>query len=113
MIMVWMLSLVAYVWGGWGLYVLMMAIYRLHLAKKLTTTGYVLAAPFALTGFVLDVLGNFTLCWLLFLDWPREWTITGRMQRYIRAGKGWRHDVSCWICKHALDPFDANGGAHC
>lgn len=111
--MSWFLLLLTYVWGGWAIYVLVMAIYRLHLAKKLTTAGYVLAAPFAAIGFALDVMGNFTLCLLLFMDWPREWTITGRLKRYLRGQKGWRYDVACWICTNALDPFDAQDGAHC
>lgn len=109
----WLLLLLAYVWGGWAIYVLVMAIYRLHLAKKLTMVGYVLAAPFAVVGLALDVLGNFTLCWILFLDRPRQWTITSRLKGYIAQGRGWRHDVACWICRNALDPFDAQGGAHC
>lgn len=109
----WLLLLLAYVWVGWGMYVLMMALYRLHLSKKLTTTGYVMAAPFALCGIVLDVVGNFTLCLFLFMDWPREWTITGRLKRYLRRGKGWRFDIACWICRNALDPFHAADGTHC
>lgn len=111
--MVFLLWLLAYVWGSWGLYVIVMAVYRMHLMKKLSPPSYILAAPFALLGFALDVLGNGTLCWLLFLDAPREWTITGRLQRYMAQPAGWRRETAKWVCANALDPFDARDGDHC
>lgn len=111
--MAWLISLLLYVWGGWGLYVMLMAIYRLHLAKMLSRDSYVLAAPFVVIGLVLDFVGNVTLCWLLFLDPPREWLVSKRLRRYIYGKKDWRHDIACWICTNALNPFDARGGEHC
>lgn len=109
----WFIGFLVYVWLGWGLYVMVMALYRLHLAKMLSRPSYVLAAPFVAIALVLDFVGNATLCWLLFLDPPREWLISKRLRRYIYGEKDWRHDIACWICTNALNPFDAHGGDHC
>lgn len=108
-----LLGIVGYFWGGWALYVLVMGIFRLHLAKKLNKAGYVLGAPFMAIGLVLNFLGNITICALLFLDPPRELFISRRLKRYVRTRTDWRHKVAVWVCQNALDPYDAKDGDHC
>lgn len=56
-----------------------------------------------------DIALNVFLFSLLFLDRPRERTITERMKRYL-AGEGWRHKVADWVCKNMLEPIDCK---HC
>ena len=58
----------------------------------------------------LDVLLNWTFCILLFLELPRESTVSRRCMRHF-TDEGWRGDVARWLGRHALDPFD-HRGAH-
>lgn len=58
----------------------------------------------------LDVALNWTFCVLLFLELPREATVSKRCMRHFMAD-GWRGDVARWLGRHALDPFD-HRGAH-
>lgn len=105
------LATIAYLWLFWALYVLVMGLYRAHLDKRLGRTAKVLGFPFVALGFAMDVAANLTLAALVFLEIPREWLVTLRLQRHIR-GKGWRRDLAHWICSKLLDPFDPTG-KHC
>lgn len=57
-----------------------------------------------------NFLNNVLVCSVLFLDLPREFTTTGRLDRYWRDGKGGpiRARVALFI-RHRLDPFDPRG----
>lgn len=99
-------------WGFWGLFVLIMGLYRAFLNKRLGTASRILGAPFLLAGASLDVLCNMTLASLLFLEAPHEWTVSQRFSRYISSDSGWRKDVASWVCNNLLDPFDPTG-KHC
>lgn len=92
-------------------YIVVMGLYRAHLQKRLGRTLKVLGAPVLVLGAVLDVLVNWTLAVLVFLDLPREFMLTVRLQRYKRAG-GWRGSWADWLCSKLLDPFDPSG-SHC
>lgn len=109
-----LVSVMAYLWLFWGVYVLVMGLYRAHLAKRLTRFTYTLSAPFLLIGYVMDVLAQFTLACVFFLDLPRrgEWLVTDRLKRYMAHGKGWRYTKAKWICDSLLDVFDPTGD-HC
>ena len=101
-----------YLWVFWGFYVLVMGFYRAHLDKRLTKLTYVLAAPFIITGIVLDVLAQLTIATLAFLEIPREWLVTSRLSRLINSNAGWRTKLADFICTRVLDPFDPTG-KHC
>lgn len=100
-----------FLWAFWGVYVLVMGLYRAHLAKQLTRPTYVLAAPWLLIGYAMDVLANLVLATLIFLEPPREWLVTDRLQRHL-PHIGWRGNLARWICSHLLDVFDPSG-KHC
>lgn len=99
-------------WLLWAAYVLVMGIYRAHLDKRLTTVTKILAAPWVVIGYALDVLVNVTVASLVFWEPPWELLVTTRLQRHIDARYGWRHRRAQWICDHLLDPFDPTGN-HC
>lgn len=102
--------LVVFYW----LYVLMMGVYRAFLKKKLQGLALVLLAPPLAVAFLLDVVLQFTLAALIFVEWPRkgEWFVTHRLRSYIRQGSGWRWRIADVLCRRMLDPFDPTG-AHC
>ena len=100
-------------WLLWAAYVLVMGIYRAHLAKRLGAFTTALALPWVLLGYALDVLVNLTAASVLFVELPGELLVTSRLQRHVDAtAGGWRHRLALWICDHLLDPFDPTGN-HC
>lgn len=108
-------AVVLFLWAFWGLYVLVMGIYRAHLAKRLTRVHMVLGLPFVALGYAVDALANFTVASVVFLEPPREWLVTTRLQRYINAPSAvgaWRTRIATWVCDHLLDVFDPRGN-HC
>lgn len=62
----------AYLYGFWLLYVLIMGFYRAWLAKRLTRTALVLASPALVIGYLVDWLTNWTLAALWFRQWPQR-----------------------------------------
>lgn len=62
-------------------------------------------------GLVLDFFLNVIVATLVFLDLPREATVTKRLSRYC-GDCGWRSRLAFWICNRLLDPFDPEG-KHC
>lgn len=102
----------AFLWAFWAMYVLVMGIYRAHLAKRLTAVTLCLSAPFIVAGYLMDVVANVTVASLVFLEPPRELLVTSRLQRYVAQKNGWRFRIADWICNHLLDVFDPSGN-HC
>lgn len=98
-------------WILWGLYVLVMGLYRAHLARRLTKLHYAMSLPFVLAGFAVDVLANVLIASVIFLELPAEWLVTTRLQRHLSA-VSWRGRLARWICTQLLDVFDPTG-AHC
>lgn len=111
--MIYALAAILYLWAFWYAYVLVMGLYRAHLAKRLNKFTYMLSLPALVVGYAMDVLAQFTVAALIFLDPPRrgEWLVTDRLKRYS-AGSGWRKAKADWICTHLLDPFDPTDN-HC
>lgn len=102
----------AFLWAFWAMYVLVMGIYRAHLAKRLTAVTLCLSAPFIVAGYAMDIFANATVASLLFLERPREFLVTSRLERYVAQEQGWRFTIADWICNHLLDVFDPSGN-HC
>ena len=111
--MTYALAAFLFLWGFWALYILVMGIYRAHLSGRLSKAGYVLGLPWVALGYAVDVIAQYTVATLLFLDLPRrgEWLVTDRLIRYS-GGTGWRKLKADWICMHLLDVFDPSGN-HC
>lgn len=103
-----------YLWLFWYAYIVVMGLYRAHLDGRLPRVGYVLGAPALAVGYLMDVLAQYTIASLVFLDLPRrgEWLVTSRLQRYIAHDTGWRAAKARWICDNLLDVFDPSGD-HC
>lgn len=106
------LYLPAFLWAFWALYVLVMGLYRAHLAGRLTPLTTALGLPFLLIGAAFDVVANVTVATLVFLEVPREFLVTTRLRRYIAGPPGWRRDRALEVCTQLLDPFDPSNN-HC
>ena len=105
--MIYALTTIASLYALWLGYVLTMHI--VYRWDDLPLASRILGAPAALLAYVLDVFLNWTLCTVLFLDLPRERTITERLHRYQQR-PGLRARVAAWVCGHLLNPFDPE---HC
>jgi len=110
--MIYALTPIIYLWFFWGMYVLVMGLYRAHLDKRLTKFTYCLAAPWLAVGVLVDVIANIVIAPFVFLDIPREWLVTTRLKRYIKQGTGYRATLANAICDHLLDVFDPKNN-HC
>lgn len=106
------LYVLAFLWAFWAVYVLVMGIYRAHLAKRLTPVTLVLSLPFVALGYVMDVLANVTIASVVFIELPQETLVTDRLKRHIDQGSGWRQTLARYVCDHMLDMFDPSGN-HC
>jgi hypothetical protein len=107
-----LLATALFLWLFWYAYILVMGLYRAHLAKRLTPFTYALALPALAIGYLMDVFANVTIASVAFLEPPREWLVTDRLQRHMHKSKGWRFWLAKYICDHLLDVFDPSGD-HC
>jgi hypothetical protein len=103
---------VGYLWAFWGMYVLVMGLYRAQLAKRLGPVTVAMALPFLAIGYVMDLLANVLIASIVFLELPRELLVTDRLIRHTRGSHGWRAELALWICVTLLDVFDPSG-RHC
>lgn len=94
----------------WLLYIEVMAALRVwnNLHWVLKTHLLPLGAVFI----VLDVVVNITIGSLLFLELPRWWTLSERLNHHALRAHGWRTFMAQWICSRLLNPFDPDGH-HC
>jgi len=80
-------------------------------AKKLREQGNlnlfwtVCVAPWAVLGLVLDVAFQMTFGFM-FLEPPREILFSGRVQRIVRTGSGWRLKLAAFWMRQ-LNAIDA------
>lgn len=96
----------------WLIFLAIMALksaYTANLFPKWGVTFWV-AVPWLLIGLVLDAGLNLAMS-LPLLDLPREPLFTGKCERLIAEGAPWKANFCLWVCRHFLDPFQANG--HC
>lgn len=105
----------AYLYGFWLLYVLIMGFYRAYLSKKLTKVALVLAFPALAVGYLVDLFANWTFAVLWFREFPERplELVTDRLSRYIGLKQPcWQQDHANWVCQTLLDYFDPHD-RHC
>jgi hypothetical protein len=110
--MIWAAYTFGTVYALWLFYLAVMHLARAREAGTLSRPALYLGYPLFLIGYALDVFVQMVLATVLFLDLPREWTLTGRLKRYIAGPEGWRETVAIWMCAHLLNAFDPDG-RHC
>lgn len=99
----------------WTLYLAVMNLKmerdRLKLeGKDFTIEQKIFGYPMLLIGLCMDVVMNFFVGTILFLEIPKEMLLTTRCQRHMKDDTK-RGKMARWICKHFLDPFEIGG--HC
>lgn len=101
-----------YLWVFYMLYVFTMSVYRAKLAGRLCGFSLVLLYPLVVIAAAMDVLCNYTLACVIFLEPPQELLVTTRLQRHHTSDNGWRTTLAAYVCDNLLDPFDPTGD-HC
>lgn len=96
----------------WFFYLAVMSLARAKENGTLSRPALFLGFPIFLIGYALDIAVNLVVMSLIFLELPREWTVTGRVKRHIYHGSGWREALAAWFCHHLLNAFDPDG-RHC
>lgn len=96
----------------WHMYSGIMNLKRARDNGQVTTAMKVLGYPALAVGLLWDFLVNVISCTILFMDIPREYTMTSRLIRYKRQGTGWRCKLANWFCSQLLDALDPSG-CHC
>lgn len=96
----------------WIMYLAVMSLARARDAGTLSTAAKVLGYPLLAVGVVCNVLINWVILSVLFLEPPRETMFTHRVSRHCLHGTGWRKRLACFICHDLLDAFDP-AGTHC
>lgn len=101
------LYVLAALYALWVFFLAVMNLKRVSELGKLSGLAKVLGLPIILVGYGLDVCINFAVMTVIFIELPRELTVSGRLERHNR-GDGWRKSVAAWF-EPLLDPFDPSG----
>jgi hypothetical protein len=110
-IMLLILSVYALLLICWVFYIAVMGLRdRRHtLSGFAKINGYAVLA----VGLVLDLFLAWVVGPILFLERPRNLTLTAVLKRHHRDHPAsWRFRLSVWFCHKLLDPFDSRG-KHC
>lgn len=92
----------------WVFYLAVMGLKRAKDAGKLHKTALTLGYPVLIAGYLLDALVNVFVMTVIFIEVPRELTVTARLKRHIRESDGWQLALARWFIP-LLDPFDPSG----
>lgn len=96
-------------WACWVLFVCIMRLQMLRDAGQLTIGQKILGYPTLVVGLVLDVALNWLVCTVLFLEFPREATVSARLWRHSNDEPGWRQKLALIIRQQLLDTADPRG----
>jgi hypothetical protein len=95
----------------WITYLACMNLKVVHEGGSMTRPAYWLGILVVAVFYLLDFFVNAFVCSVIFGNFPRELTVTERLNREFRKG-GWRADVAMFVAKHFLNTYDPSG-QHC
>ena len=97
-------------WALWILYVSMMNIDRAMELGELPWQAKLMVYPTKFVFDMVEVVANTIVCTLIFLDLPKEFTVSDRLRRYYEDQNQakWRMVLVNFV-KPMLDPFDHKG----
>ena len=113
------LIIILYILGGalyllgatWVLYLAVMNLSDAEDRKPLPAPIKMVGGILLSIGVVHDFLLNMVICLFMFFELPRNWLLTGTLQKHLVDGSGYKFRVSKWLCQNMLDPFQIGG--HC
>ena len=96
-------------WVLWVIYAAMMRLKQVRDANKLTLAMKVLGYPVLFLGLFIDFVLNAIPGSILFLEFPREYTLSERLWRHSQESTGYRQKVAEVIRTQLLDAIDPAG----
>ena len=72
---------------------------------NLTGPLYIIAYAFYLCAYAWDIVCNLLVVPVIFMEFPREFTVSARLQRLIDGSSGWRRNLALWFAVKLLNPF--------
>jgi hypothetical protein len=99
-------------WTLWVFYVAVMRLKQVRDAGKLTIAMKVFGYPLLVVGLVLDLLVNVCIGSVVFIEIPRELTLSSRLWRLSNGAPGYRQKVALWFRVNLLDAIDPDGIHH-
>lgn len=97
------------IWMLWVFYVCVMRLKMMRDADKLTTGQKIFGYPTLLVGLFLDLAVNVVVCTIIFLEFPREWTVSARLWKHSNDKDGWRMKLALMLRTQLLDTADPSG----
>lgn len=91
------------------LYLAIMNLKRARDNGTLTKFTLYFSYPMAIFGYILDIAVNWIIATVVFLNIPKEATLSHRLERYVQGPDNWRKSVALWMAHNLLDPFDPDG----
>lgn len=92
----------------WVHYVAVMRLMQVRDAGHLTIAMKAIGYPALVVGLLLDLIVNTTVASVIFLERPKEWTVSARLTRHSEGG-GWRQRVAVAVRAGLLDNIDPDG----
>jgi len=96
-------------WVLWVIYAAMMRLRQVRDAGKLTIAMKVLGYPVLFFGLFIDFMLNAIPGSILFLEFPREMTLSKRLWRHSQESTGYKQKVAEVIRVNLLDSIDPSG----
>jgi len=96
-------------WILWIIFAAVMRLKQVRDAGKLTPAMKVFGYPALALGLVVDFVVNVIFGTLVFLQPPREMTLSSRLWKLSNGDEGWRKDWATWIRVQLLDSLDPAG----
>ena len=93
----------------WVHYVAVMRLMQVRDAGHLTLAMKFFGYPALFVGLALDLIVNTFIATVLFLELPREFTVSSRLHRLSESGQGWRKKMATAIRTSLLDNIDPKG----
>jgi hypothetical protein len=101
-----LLHIVFSAWVLWVIYTAMMRLKQVREAGKLTLAMKVLGYPVLFFGLVIDFVLNAIPGSIIFLEFPREYTLSERLWRHSQESTGYKQKVAELIRVNLLDAID-------
>jgi hypothetical protein len=101
--------LIASPWLLWMLYACVMRLKQVRDEGKLTFAMKVFGYPALFVGLAVDFVVNVVFGTLVFMQLPREFTLSTRLWRLSTGPTSWRQRWALWIRTNLLDAVDPSG----
>ncbi|MDN4591253.1 hypothetical protein DBA29_22480 [Xenophilus aerolatus] len=93
----------------WTHFVAVMRLKMLRDEGTLTRWQRVFGTYVLAKGLLIDLVYHLILGTLVLMEWPREWTLSGRLWRLSTTGTGWRQRWALALRVQLLDSADPSG----